>query len=246
MNSRYQQVGYDAERSRKEESLRGQPWMFVNLLPIPINVYVYAHTLDLITRLGPHSTFTTLKSASGIELEGGQQINITYRDHQPGSQAEYEIIRPEYLLADSRVVRIGDVVNESKDMSTTQRTHTDIVGVRVHNRLTTPLCIFHRKLKIGRVAGDDGTSAPLSGSPGSVYLNNDRNGFRLGDILEIRSETGNIKYGEVVMHDNYISDIHIGVITQHFVPTQQDMYAYRIDGPNINGTKYFEPTVAYQ
>lgn len=236
-------ISYDAERSRREASLFDKPWKFINLLPISINVYVYdGNTLDLVSAIGAHLSVSTFQSISGITLKAGQQINITYSDRD----VEYEILRPEFLLADSRNVRIGDVVSEDKDASLTQRTHTDITGFRVHNRLVIPICIYYKNMKIGRIAGDDGTDAPFSGTPGSVYLNNDRNGFKLGDILEIRSEINNIKYGEITIHDNYISDIYIGVITQHFVPTIQDMYSYRIDSPNAGGIKYFEPKVAYQ
>lgn len=236
-------VAYDADQSQRAKLLRGKPWSFLNLLPIPVNVYVYTPTkIDLIGSIEAHGKLATKCSKSGMPLEKGYEIHVLYQCGGP----QYEILRSEFLFDDSRVVRIGDAAHEAKTNTWTQRTHTDIVGIRIHNRLTIPLDIYYQGNKIGHVAGDDGTNAPMSGSPGSVYLTNDNYGFKIGDELEFVFHYNQLKYCTVKIHDNYISDIYIGVINQHYVPTIQDMYSYRVDEPNITGLVYFDQITGYK
>ena len=245
MSSKYFQVGYDADQSHRAQLLHGQPWTILNLLPIKINVYVYTPTkTDLIGSINPNSKIVSSKSISGMELKNGYEIHAL---HQPTSGGpQYEITRPVFLFDDSRMIRIGDAVHNEKTNTLTQRTHTDIMGIRVHNRLSMPMDIYYRGNKIGHVGGDDGTDAPMSGSPGSVYLTNDNNGFRIGDELEFVLSYDRAKYCTIKIHDNYMSDLYIGVINQHYVPTIQDMYSYRVDSPNVTGLKYFDQITGYK
>ena len=246
MSSKYSSVTYDADQSERRELLRGKPWTFFNLLPVAVNVYVYTPTRsDMIGVIQPNGRLTTSRGITGLELKNGYEIHVLFQPERCKGP-EYEITRPIFLFDDSRTIRIGDAVHEEKTNTLTQRTHTDIMGIRVHNRLTIPLDIYYKGAKIGAVAGDDGTDAPMSGSPGSVYLTNDSNGFRIGDELGFVFHYNNARYCTVKIHDNYISDIYIGVVNQHYVPTIQDMYSYRVDSPTITGLKYFDQVSGYQ
>ena len=245
MSSRYFAVSYDADRSQRIELLKGQPWTFVNLLPIKVSVYVYTPLkTDLVGTINPRGRLVASQGCSGMELQGGYEIRVLY---QPaGDQGpQYEITRPEFLFDDSRTVRIGDAVDEGRTNTLTQRTHTDIMGIRVHNRLTIPLDIYFKGNKIAGIGGDDGTSAPMSGSPGSVYLTNDGNGFKIGDELGFVFRYNRVPYCIVKIHDNYMSDMYIGVISQHYVPTMQDTFSYRVDTPNVTGLTYYDQVTGY-
>lgn len=246
MSVRYSAVGYNADQSQRAELLNGQPWTFVNLLPIRVHVYVYTpDKTDLVGSIAAHGKLVTSKSSSGLALENGYEIHVLYQPTEcQGPQ--YEFMRPVFLFDDSRMVRIGDVMHEGRTNTWTQRTHTDIVGLRVHNQLTMPLDIYYQGRKIGHIGGDDGTNAPMSGSPGSVYLTNDNNGFRIGDELDVVINFNNLPYGTVKIHDNYMSDLYIGVINQHYVPTMQDMFSYQVDRPNVTGLRYFDQMTGYQ
>jgi hypothetical protein len=247
MAFRYDKVGFDADQSQRAELLCGEPWTFVNLLPFQVNVYVYTPTkTDLIGAVNPNGKIVTTKSRSGMELENGYEIHVLYQPSCDGTGPEFEILRPQFLFDDSRTVRLGDAVHQVKTTTWTQRTHTDIPGIRFHNRVSMPLDIYYKGNRIGSMAGDDGTDAPHSGTPGSVYLTNDNFGFRIGDELGfVFSYTGQ-PYCTVKLIDNYMSDLYIGVIMQHYVPTLMDMYSYRVDEPNVTGLRYFDQVTGYQ
>lgn len=253
---RYNAVTYDADQSMRAANLQGSPWTFINLLPIALKIYVYTPIkIDILGEIPAQGKIVTKRTFSGMELQSGYEIHVLYAPS--GKQGpEYEIMRPVFLFDDSRMIRIGDVMHEAKTNTLTQRTHTDIMGLRIHNRMTLPLDIYYRGTKIGHVAGDDGTDAPMSGSPGSVYLTNDSSGFRIGDKLEFvfpyTSSTGSGKSSgakrlyQITIHDNYMSDLYIGVINQHYVPTIQDMFSYQTDRPTITGLRYFDQITGYQ
>jgi hypothetical protein len=170
------------------------------------------------------------------------EIHIIYFDQSVKKYGQYEIARPAYLRSDSRVVRIGDIVYNYKDTSF-YNSHADISGVRIHNRLIFPLSIYHKGMRLGQVEADDGTSY-MTGARNSVYLDNDTHGFRIGDELEFRLTEGK-KYATVMLTDNYMSDIFVGVINQKYNPPTPDVYAYRVDAPDINGFTYYEhPTTS--
>jgi len=111
-----------------------------------------------------------------------------------------------------------------------------------------PLSIYYKGRKIATTEGDDGTGY-MAGSTNSVYLTNDNFGFNVGDQLGFIFTHDDKKYVSVMLPDNHISDIYVGQITQVFEPAIQDQWAYRMDTPNIIGSrfKYFHtnPVAAY-
>lgn len=250
---RYQSISFDADVSWRRTALQGRPWRFINLLPFRVQVFIYREArLEFVGEIQPHKILVTARTQSGLHLKKGDRIHILYPDRSSvpptmkDEAPQYQILRSVDLFDDSREVRIGDVVYNDRDTST-KDIHHDIIGIRVHNHTTFPLEVFYQGKHIGSTAGDDGTSF-MSGSPNSVYLNNDRFGFELGSTMSFAFRDGcrSIPYASVVLIDNYISDINVGVITQKFVAGRgNDIFSYRIDEPVITGEPRFETVTGY-
>lgn len=252
INNRYTAIDFNQDRETRVSYLARNniPWKFTNLLPYKINVYsLRFQKLDLISTIDANSTFETTKTSSGAELQKGDAIHILMPTNRlsPASKTskQYEITRPVFLFDDSREVRIGDIVYEDRIAFTPGiDIHHDIIGIRIHNHITMPINIYYKGENIAQIAKDDGTSF-MAGSPNSVYLNNERFGFMIGDELLFEFAHDKKKYASVKIIDNYTSDIIIGETTQHFVGAIQDMFSYRVNEPNINGLQYFDTVTAY-
>jgi hypothetical protein len=234
---KYQSVSQDTDSSQRANLLKGKPWSFLNLLPIPVTLYVtYPVELDLIDTIPANGKLTATRTKSGRAIDGNMDLHVTYKT----GDVEYEILRPVTLFYDSRSVRIGDVVQDSRDTTTTIRTHCDISGIRVHNHIGIPLNISFLGNIVASVEKDNGTSF-MMGSPNSVFLNNDGRGFRFGDVLSFSFRDGT-KYCDVQIIDNYMSDIYVGTIQQKFVEQLRDYYSYN-PYLDINALKYFDRNV---
>jgi hypothetical protein len=214
-----------------EHYLKGKPYTFINIFPFKIYITV---NKKLILSLESRQ-----ERSKNLNFGKGFTIHILYNYNGKF----YEIARPVFLSPTTRTIRIGDVVYNNLDMSY-YNSHADISGIRFHNRITFPIEIWNKGRKIGQVKPDDGTGY-MSGSPNSVYLNNDGNGFRLGE--EITFYLPHIKqvWTSSILNDNYVSDIYVGVINQKFTPPNPDTYAYRIDAPDNTGYTFYEPVTAY-
>lgn len=255
---KYTGIDFSEDRTWRERELasKNTPWKFQNLLPYEINVYVFTpEKLDLIGTIGPQGSISVTKSKSGMPLKADDEIHILRPTTPTGvgfvtrpaarTTKQYEIARPVWLFADSRLVRIGDIVYEDRvAFSNAVDISHDMIGLRIHNHLTMGLDIYYKGLKIAQIEGDDGTSF-MSGSPNSVYLNNERFGFNIDDEISFVFTYDQKPYAKIRLIDNYTSDIIVGQTTQKFVPAIQDMFAYRIDEPNVNGTRYFDQVTAY-
>ncbi len=261
INEKYVNIDFNEGRTLREEYLirRGVPWKFENLLPYKINVYVYRPTAtDLICTLNPRGTASTLKSRGGLMLKAGDAIHvlkpIANINKNPSAQEQIEIARPVYLLPDTRSVKIGDIVYEDRNSFTNgiDISH-DMIGLRIHNHLTMPIDVYYipkngtnpKGLRIAHIDSDDGTNY-MSGSPNSVYLNNEWFGFNVDDSLKFVFSHDQMSYATVKLIDNFTSDVIVGETTQKFVGAFQDMYGYRANEPNIQGLQYFEPVTAYE
>lgn len=252
ISNKYKAIDFDQDRDHRVAYLARNniPWKFINLLPYKINVYAIQYkNLELIATIDAKSNFETLKTKSGSPLRKGDAIHILMPTNKlnPGSTTsnQFKILRPTFLFDDSREVRIGDIVYEDRiAFAPGIDIHHDIIGLRIHNHTLMPINVFYKGENIAQIAGDDGTSF-MAGSPNSVYLNNERFGFMIGDELSFVFVHDGAKYASVKIIDNYTSDIIIGEITQHFVGAIQDMFSYRVNEPNINGLTYFDTTTAY-
>jgi hypothetical protein len=244
---KYKSVSQDSEANYRREVLAGKPWRFINMLPVTINVYVYRpHKLDLICTIQPQQTVKSAHSQTGMELQEEDELHVLLPSVKVTAQTDmkniiqYEIIRPVKLFSDSRQVKIGDVVYHDKMTETTQRTHVDIPGIRIHNYLSMPIDIYVNGLLVAHAGTDDGTSY-MAGSINSVYVSNDRNGFKIGDKIHFKLGLNGKSYDycTATISDNYLSDIYVGVISQKYVKPVNDIYSYRVNQEDINGLKYY-------
>lgn len=219
------------------------PYTFENLLPLTLKLYAKKDDFfAYITTLRPFE-----KIRSVFRLSPEMEIHATYFDNVK----EYEILEPVFLRKDTRHIRFGDVQYDETNNLLTQRTHSDLAGLRFHNRLGVPIEIYfikghkcdysHRPLLLAKIGSNDGTTYH-SGSPNSVYINNDYNGFNFGDEIEIKIGKSDIcqqlKYCSIKITDNYASDVFVGVISQKYTIPVQDFYSYKIDNYNINAVQY--------
>jgi len=252
ISNKYKAIDFDQDRDHRVAYLARNniPWKFINLLPYKINVYAIQYkNLELIATIDAKSNFETLKTKSGSPLRKGDAIHVLMPTNKlnPGSTTsnQFKVLRPTFLFDDSREVRIGDIVYEDRiAFAPGIDIHHDIIGLRIHNHTLMPINVFYKGENIAQIAGDDGTSF-MAGSPNSVYLNNERFGFMIGDELSFVFVHDGAKYASIKIIDNYTSDIIMGEITQHFVGAIQDMFSYRVNEPNINGLTFFDTVSAY-
>lgn len=239
---------------------------FVNLLPLRVKIYAYRiDKLDIIGSIEGHGGILHAKQTkSGMVLKLKDEIHITYSP-QGDSGPEYEILEPINLVDDAKIIRIGDVVYEAKTNTLVQRSHSDITGIRIHNKVGIPVRIYYKGLRLALVHRNDGTGFQ-AGSSGTVYLNNDSRGFNIGDKLDLKfvfnkkdsdvdlpegdlnskERTIDIPWCTITIDDNYMSDMHIGVINQHVTHPIQDMFSYRTGTSNFSGLKYLTGNKAYE
>ena len=234
---------YDKDQISKH--LEGKPWTFLNLLPTRVLVYVRdsSKNIQFLGTIIPHGKLVTSQTPAGMPLKKDLEIHVLFPELQ-GSQRAYEFTRPTYLTTESRLVRIGDIVYKEGD-SNAKGLSGDIPGIRVVNHLAIPLDIWYHKMRIAQVRGDDGTEY-MGGSPNSVYINNNRDGFRLGDELSFVFAYNQRQYASVLLNDNYLREMHVGVTNQKFTPPDPDTYAYRLDAPTHTGITFYETTEAYK
>lgn len=238
----YKNLSFDNDKEYRVASLKGLPWVFTNMLPYEIEVYMYRPVkTELVGIIRANGKLSTKTTSRGLELKEGDAIHVLRR----ASGKKYEILRPVFLFDDSREVKLGDIVfiDVLSTAGAVDIWH-DVIGIRVHNHISMPVDVYYKDYRIGSIAGDDGTSF-MAGSPNSVYLNNDRFGFEIGDELSFVFSHDRKPYAKVKIIDNFTSDIVLGQITQHFVAINQDYYSYRVDRPNITGLRYYDQVTGY-
>jgi len=230
----YDLISKDVETQRTSDFLRGNDYTFVNTFPFPVHIFLNERKVAVI----PAYTEEKIK----INPDN-QAIHVSYLYKTKNGMKLFEILRPEFISPSTRMIRIGDVVYDNKDTSY-YNSHADISGIRFHNRTTFPIEIWNKGKMLGRAAPDDGTNF-MSGSPGSVYLNNDANGFRIGEKITFKLPHINREWCSIILNDNYVSDVYVGVINQKFTPPMPDTYNYRIDAPPKTGYTFYEPVTGY-
>jgi hypothetical protein len=236
----------DVAKLKLQQILKGKPWTFVNLLPVPVLVYMkmiagklgFAEDrIEFLAKIPPFEKVDALGTQRGTPLVENMEVHVLFDPH--GNGKAVEICRPEFLRSDTRMVRIGDIVYDEQDM-TYLNSHADIAGLRIINNIVIPLDIYHHGRRLGQVQGDDGIGY-MFGSPNTIYLDNVNYGFRIGDEITFVFAYNNKKYATVVLNDNFMNNIYVGRINQKFTPPNPDIFAYRIDAPNVTGITYYEP-----
>ena len=220
---------------------------FINLLPLRLKIYAYRiNKLDLVAIIDPIGSVVTDRTVSGMVLQVKDEIHATYSPPNSKSE-EYEILEPITLVEDVKVIRLGDVTYEERTNTLVQRSHSDITGLRMHSKIAVPVHVYYNGLRLALLNKDDGTGFQ-AGSPGTVYVNNDTQGFNIGDKLEFRLvfTSFEVPWCTITINDNYMSDLYVGQVTQKYNIAIQDAYSYREGTPNFSGLKYLHGNLAYE
>ena len=166
----------------------------------------------------------------------------------------YEICRPIYINRDTRNLKIGDIAYTDRIINYTN-SQADVSGIRFHNRASMPFKIYlYRQVPIKKgpgyakeesnifiatIGGDD--ELEFNGrSKNNVYLDNDANGYKIGDEFRITMMNGTL-YAKIVIPDQKAKDVYFGLLTQKYTAPPPDIAAYRIDRSNILSMKYYAP-----
>ena len=128
-------------------------------------------------------------------------------------------------------MRFGEVGTRSLDTSY-KHPHADIAVLRIHNHISMPLEVFSQGYKLAAIAPDDGLSY-IAGSKNSVYLENNGYGFQIGQQLSFK--VNGRDYCSVILTDNLMTDVYVGLIGQKIAAQPPDTYSYKVDAPNQVG-----------
>jgi len=183
---------------------------FTNILPFDLDVIIIRGN-STVKKFSIKASNET--STSG--LMNDDEIHVL-RDGQ-------EFLRPTYLRGHINHVTLGDIVYDSRDTSIIN-VNTDISGFRVNNNTKFPISVYYKNYKLGVTRCDDGGSY-MGGSKNSVFVDNDRCGFKLGDEVQIMFDNG-LYYATATLNDVFISDMYVGMITQRYNFDIRDNPAY--------------------
>jgi len=252
---RYNALFLDEDRQHRMKILESKPWSLVNLLPLEV-------TISRLRSIGPNAgrlvkviTIKPFGKGETMDLVEGDQVHVSIL-----SKGRYfQLTDPITLIGDTRVIKIGDVVYKETTNTLVQRSHSDIMGLRIHNHLPMRIDVYWtpgdknaslrkgggQPLLLAHIGGSNGTDSTtgMSGAISSSFIMNDRFGFNIGDMLSFIfsdsvSAGPNGPGVKVMISDNYMSEVHVGMVTQSFNPAIRDMFSYRINTPNILGSPY--------
>lgn len=250
-NQTYSNINYTLYQDNQiKESLRGEPYVFRNFLPLPVHLFVSKKAqvftalnnerptkpiTDLIAIIQPNKETIVSKSERDYPLEKGDTINVMYYDVT--QQNYYEVLRSFSLRDDTRFIEIG-TIGYAYRQKNAQNMNNDITGLTFHNHIAIPINIYLDNMHIGYASKDDGYTR-MGGSKNNVYLDNDNKGFRVGQTIKVEL----IKYGKYLtfqIDDNFATDIYIGLNKQYTGgnwPGYDDRFAYRLgeQGPFPDG-----------
>lgn len=200
---------------------------FLNLLPVPISVVLVKYEginkiKNVLCYLDKHE-----KKYVDVFLKKDDEIHTLFSPISIFNSPIFamtpssllEILRPIFIRNDNpSVLKFGDVTYDEK-YTNYFNSHADISGIRFHNHTLFPLGIYFQGAKIAACDIDNNTDF-MNGSRNSVYVDNNRRGFRLGDAIELNfifsQKTNNglmfkeIPYTTLYLNDNYTKNIFVG------------------------------------
>jgi hypothetical protein len=112
--------------------------------------------IEKIGELNGKETIEKVTDEKGVPLKPGDLVHFLYPNFAGSATGPYfEVLSSEMLRADSRNLRIGDIVYQSIEPSFFLNSHADISGVNIHNHLSMPIEVWNEGRKLAYVRADD-------------------------------------------------------------------------------------------
>lgn len=241
----------DIFRDNASRYNKHEPWVLKNNLPSDLHVYSKGFgSLDHY-----YNYFGVMKAQGEMKIVPDQLKNgdvlfflFRYVDPKTGDVKRYLAMEPYNVSETMKYLRVGTTGSQMNhsNLEYQNSDNADINGVMIHNRLVFPIDIYYKGNLVAQ-AGSNDRMSPLGGSQSSVYVDNNRQGMRLGDTLYFTyslppEKGGNKPMYTIVLNDNKMTDIYVGIVNGNpntFVP--YDTYAYSVDRPVFSGMKFYPP-----
>jgi len=243
----YDRLSYTIDSVLRDDSRynqRNKPWVIQNMLPTEFLLYYSPQFSGESISLGSIRPQDT-KVFPPKKFETGDKLYVMYRSKSEGKN--YMAMLPHTFQSQWKRIKIGDVVYRSWDGGRQYFTSfADISGLMLHNDLLFPLNVYFKGNLIGQMTGYDGMTN-LGGSGASLYVDNDREGFRLGDQLTFgysMEDNKDILF-TITLKDNHAYHVHIGKISVGEPENLPDTYAYSVNVPPQTGYTFYVPIGRY-
>lgn len=240
----------DRIRGRTSYVLRNKDWTLKNVLPTTFHLYRAPKNFSApIGGFPPETYLGVLKAFSEIVLPPETFYEGSFLLVYFGNDEKKVLMFPPYKMKSfQKSLLIGTVGYDSTSGSKQHYTsYSDISGIFIVNHLNIPINIHFRGNLVAQTGANDGMDF-LGGSSSTVYFDNNRQGFKIGDVLRFTYSLPNNKSHmfDVKLTNNYINRIHVGIIN----PNQEecrgdDVYSYRLDSFSISGVNYYLPVGNY-
>lgn len=242
----------DRFRGRKTFVDRHKNWVFKNMLPTTFHLYKGTKfpfvtncndqypKEEFIGKLNAHCT----AEFSPSTFDDGDFLMIYFES----GNVKIQMFPPHELRGFHKDLLIGTCAYNSTDGSRQNYTsYSDISGIYIINHLKIPIDIYYRGNLVAQTGAEDGMTF-LGGSSSTVFFDNNRQGFKLGDVLTFTYSLPNDtrKMFSLELNDNYMNEIHVGVINHNGQPCREQIYSYRINEFSISGMNYFLPVGNYE
>jgi hypothetical protein len=177
----------------------------------------------------------------GYLLKGNDEMHVYV---STDGKTAREFIEPFLLRDDSRTVSIGDVGLEQIYTGWYGADRPGVSGLHIINKLAMPIDVIYRNNLIAHVGGAEPGIGYFSGGTSQTYIDNEREGFRIGDRLTFVINMGNgryLPYATSIISDSVATTVSVGVVIQKVDLAFPDTVEYRVDAPNVLATPYQNP-----
>lgn len=236
-------LGSDIAIRKNQDALRGFGWTIKNNFPFWVEIIAHVH------HLSPRTTLTSISPGGSVFIDEKRLSNVSLIRvvllRMISTADPYDLVDAFSPRMDSRKIIIGDIGYTSNTGMREVYSNSQIRGIRIHNHISLPISIYFKGINLAKIEGNNGLSYHAGGKS-VVFVDNDRNGFMIGDVLsikvlvttpEIRSgKVGSeLPYLDVAFTDQAFSDLHVGLITQNSTQGPNDLYAYSLKYPSMTG-----------
>lgn len=225
----YQRLSYmsgDVVQEYNKKIRSDLPWILQNMLPSTFELYLVPQFRQIKIPLGSIEP-RKQRIFPPHEFKDGDILIVTYKWDTETFNEETHIMPNHVFNSAWKHIRLGDVNYDSSRGRQAIFPDADISGIMLNNCLHFPLDVFFKGTLVAQLESYDGMTH-MGGSGSSLYYDNHRQGFNLGDQITFAYSmvTDRSEMYTITLTDNHVYNVNIGVIGVGTPSIMPDVFNY--------------------